>query len=776
MDALKKKTYTVYFGGGYDEHWSGDYRLTVTYHDRFSVSGRRENGGWTADASLPDSPLAVAYFDAACDVQLAMGRCEALGLDRGLIREFFRSKSPVAPFELLRALLDEWSFEFEDAIDMVVRCCCSFDFSLDEAELCKLQPRTAHLIHILDTALAVRTYAVHDSRLPEFRSPAGAAVTGGQVRLSVFAPGGSVLRVFCVLYGDGGETEYETVRDGGRFSVDITLQEKSEALWYCFRLDTYKGEKWLCPDGSGFYGAVGGARTGGFRLTVYDRNFETPDWFKSAVMYQIFPDRFAFSADGTAERGIEYHAALGQTPELHGSADEPVRWRARPFEKDYEPDDFYGGTLRGIEDSLPYLSGLGVTVIYLNPIVEARSNHRYDTSDYTRVDPVLGTNEDFSSLCAAAEKLGIRIITDGVFSHTGSDSIYFNRFSRYPSKGACQGPGSPYYKWYSFRRFCDRYKCWWDFPDLPEVNEEDPGWQDFVVTGQNSVVKTWLRRGASGWRLDVADELPDDVLALIRRAAREEKPDAVILGEVWEDAVIKESYGKRRDYALGRSLDSVMNYPLRAAVLDFMHGRCDAFALRDFLDGQRLNYPAPLYRCLMNLMGSHDVERLRTNLSAELDVKTLPRSEQAVFAASPEADQRAAKLERLCAAIQFSLPGVPSIYYGEERGMTGARDPFNRLPFREGTYPALEFYKKLSAIRRGFSVMSTGDAGFSACGRDVLLIRRFGGGHELLTAVNRAPESRPVYTLRPGKDLLTGEAVPAGFVIPPYTAAIIELE
>ena len=776
MDALKNNTYTIYFGGSYQEHWSNDYRLTVTYSDRAAVCARRENGRWTPDSPLPALPLAEEYFAAACDTAQAMDRCGALGLDRGRIYEVFSSESPVAPFELMRALLDDWGFEFDDAIDMVVRCCGGrIDLGVSEEALCKLEPRTAHLIHILDTALAVRTFALHDSRKAEYRSPAGAVKTGDSLRLAVLDAGGGIPSAACVIFGDHGEKEYPMTKAGRVFSVDITVQDEPEALWYCFRLDTYKGVKWLCHDASGFYGTVGGARSGGFRLTVYDRNFKTPDWFKGGVMYQIFPDRFAFSLDGTAERGIEYHISLGQMPELHKNAGEPVRWLPRHFEKDYEPDDFYGGTLNGIAEKLPYLAELGVTVIYLNPIVEARSNHRYDTSDYMKVDPVLGTNDDFIKLCSEAEEFGMRIITDGVFSHTGADSVYFNRFSHYHAKGACQGPDSPYYKWYSFKRFCDKYKCWWNFPDLPEVNEEDPDWQDFVVSGENSVVKTWLRRGASGWRLDVADELPDDVLSLIRRSAKEEKPDALILGEVWEDAVIKESYGSRRRYALGNALDTVMNYPLRTAVLDFMHGHSDAYTLRDFLDGQRLNYPEPMYACLMNLMGSHDVERLRTSLSSDIDVKTLQRSEQASFAASPEADERAAKLERLCAAIQFSLPGVPSIYYGDELGMTGCRDPFNRLPLREGSHSPLEFYKELSGIRRD-NIMSTYAVYFAACGPDVLLISRSGGGREILTAVNRSGSPRPVFSGKAGVDLISGEIAAERFVLPPYTAVILRLE
>ena len=356
--------------------------------------------------------------------------------------------------------------------------------------------------------------------------------------------------------------------------------------------------------------------------------------------------------------------------------------------------------------------------------MEARSNHRYDSSDYLKVDPILGSNEDLSRLCARAEELGIRVMLDGVFSHTGDDSVYFNRFGHYPGKGACQGKDSPYFPWYDFQQYPDQYRCWWGFDSLPEVEETNPEWQDFVITGRDSVVKTWLRRGASAWRLDVADELPDEVLALIRRAVKEEKPDAVVLGEVWEDAVLKESYGTRRNYALGYSLDSVMNYPLRTAVLDFLHHRINAYTLRDFLMGQQLNYPKPLYYSLMNLMGSHDVERLRSALATDRWIKSCSREEQLRLDFSPEALEGAVELEKLSAVIQFALPGVPSIYYGDEQGMCGVGDPFNRLPFREDREDLCDFYAALAAQRNAAPALSTGSARFLAVSGGVLLILR----------------------------------------------------
>ena len=262
-----------------------------------------------------------------------------------------------------------------------------------------------------------------------------------------------------------------------------------------------------------------------------------------------------------------------------------------------------------------------------------------------------------------------------------------------------------------------------------------------MISGENSVVKHWLRLGAAGWRLDVADELPDEVLALIRQHAKSIKADAPVLGEVWEDAVIKESYGSRRNYALGYSLDSVMNYPFRCAMLDFAHGRIDAYALRDFLIGQQMNYPEPMYYSLMNLLGSHDTDRIATALSTDIILRNLSRQEQLEVYFSDESKAKGIELEKLCAGVQFAIPGVPSIYYGDEQGMQGVNDPFNRMPFKEDNHQLCRYYKELCLRRNSSSALYQGKAEFSAVSKDVLLIFRHTDNAEdssWLVAVNRA--------------------------------------
>lgn len=748
-------TYNIYFGGTYAENWTDDYTLFVSYRDRRSVTATLREDGWVptggdeelcaAIVSSPREGMIRRYFNAAASVYAASQECLRRSIPLTRLYELFSFSDPIAAPELLRLLMDDCGFRMELCFPTVARCCAGIALGEEEqAALRVFQPRTAVLAELLNRAKGNLLAAEHDGSRREFRDPPRALRCGEEAVIAFRLLSGRLKGATLCVFGDDFKREIPMSAEGDTYRARFAAPGKAQALWYRIRLEAPEAEYYLCPDETGCCGEICGSERGGFRLTVYRADFETPEWFRHSVMYQVFPDRFAFSDDGTAERGIAYHLALGQRCELHGSIDEPLRWKARPGEKGYTPDDFYGGTLRGIEAKLPYLKELGIGCLYLTPIVEARSNHRYDASDYSRVDPILGTNEDFERLAKKAEEYGIRIVLDGVYSHTGADSVYFNRSGSYPSVGACQGKSSPYYDWYEFRSFPDDYRCWWGFKDLPEVDECNPSWQEMIVTGKNSIVRQWLRRGAAGWRLDVADELPDSVLRLIRLASKEEKPDAPIIGEVWEDAVIKESYGGRRNYALGFSLDSVMNYPFRTAVLDFLHRRSDARALRDFLRAQRMNYPAPMYYALMNLLGSHDMERLKTALATDVIVKSLPREEQVKLRFTREALEKATRLEKLGAALQFALPGVPSIYYGDEQGMEGVGDPFNRAVFREGDEELHKYYVNLSALRNSDPVFAEGEAVFGAPSADVLTVLRFDAekkdGSVFLTVINRGAE------------------------------------
>ena len=745
--------------------------MSVTYSARRFVLSERVEGRWRAvggDDELCEAlnsplcpPLVRQYFEGASESFEALHECIRRGLPVIKLGEFFRSSgNPITAVELARVLMDDCGFPLLSAYRTAAWCCedvCAT--GVDISHLMALQPRTAHVVSLLRTVRFNYISAYYDSRDSLCRSPYGALRTDEKVKLSFRLTGGRIRNAYLLVYGDGTRLELPMENSGNIYSCTLSLPAIG-AYRYCFRIEAFDSTQWLCPDESGFLGFLYGRECEGFRLTVFEKDFDTPEWFRHCVMYQIFPDRFAFSEDGTAKRGLEYHRKLGQSAELHESLDEAVRYLPRKFEKEYIPDDFYGGTFKGIEGKLPYLKELGISCIYLNPIVEARSNHRYDTSDYLRPDPILGSLDDFDALVKAAEAMGIRVILDGVFSHTGADSIYFNKYAHYDSVGACQGKTSAYYNWYDFKSFPEDYRSWWGFKELPEVEETDSDWQDFVVTGENSVVKTWLRRGASGWRLDVADELPDEVLMLIRKSAKEEKSDALVLGEVWEDAVIKESYGIHRNYALGVSLDSVMNYPLRTALLDFIHGRTDAYALRNFLISQQMNYPSPMYYSLMNLLGSHDVDRLRNALATPVDIRSLSREAQLRLEFSEEMLNNAIKREKLCAAVQFSLPGVPSIYYGDEQGMCGVNDPFNRMPFKTENNGLHEYYVNLSALRNSSDALSVGEAEFSAPCADVLVILRYTeGGDAFLTVVNRSDKAHDyeVNCANAGRGIVKGQ-------------------
>ena len=749
----------------YTEHWSHDGSLTVSYENTAEHTMLFDGVWYSPDVC---GEMKLCYLRSAAVIAQAAEDCKSCGYPPQKVYEFLPDdRASLIPAELLRALMVENGLGIFDAVGIDVRvfgrtlsCPPDWDRSM--------QPRTARLERILDEHLEYFGFAVHNAYDEAYRFPYGALREGEAVTLSLYSFGG-VSHAEAVISGDNTQAVIPMTEKDGVFSC-VFAHDEPAALNYRFRLVTKSGGKWLLPDESGAFSHLSDADGEGFRLTVFRKDFVTPDWFHGAVMYQVFPDRFGFSDDGTAERGIEYHRSLGQTPELHKSLSEPPRFTPRDFEKDYYPDDFYRGTLRGIAKKLPYLKTLGVSVIYLNPIVEARSNHRYDTSDYSRVDPILGTNEDYSYLCAEAVKLGIRIVNDGVFSHTGADSIYFNRSGCYGDGGAYQSTGSEFYPWFDFRSWPDDYRCWWDFEALPEVDELNAAWQDYVISGGDSVVKRWLRLGASGWRLDVADELPDGVLSLIRKAAKEEKPDCVIIGEVWEDAVTKISYGARRDYALGNSLDSVMNYPFRSAVTDFALGKISAFALRDFLLSQQANYPKPMYLSLMNLLGSHDVERLHTLLALGDGVKTLDREAQSQIAISDEASKRADALQILCAAVQYFVPGVPCLYYGDEECLDGARDPFNRAPFEPTRGKLHDVYARLAQIRTECLASCDAPLAAEAPAPDVLILTRSGKASALSCVINRSEHE---FFFLPRAEALLNSSV--GGVVPPMSAEIFKL-
>ena len=441
----------------------------------------------------------------------------------------------------------------------------------------------------------------HDSRDLECRAPFGAIRCGDTLCLRIWCEGtpDSVHTVLCI--GKQHRSIPMKATEGGVWEIRRTAPDTPCLAWYYFSVKandhiSYYGN---AQDGLGGEGQMSNIEPLPYQITVYDRDYAPPAFLRDGIMYQIFPDRFCRSRAPWYTREDIY---------LHEKWDEIPLAIYDPRNGDTHSQDFFGGDLKGIISKLDYLQSMHISVLYLNPIFQARSNHRYDTGDYTRVDPMLGDEEDLRCLCEEAAHRGIHVLLDGVFSHTGDDSRYFNRYGRYNSIGAYQSKESPYYSWYTFDQYPRKYRCWWGVDTLPEVNEENESYRSFMLS-EDGIGRRWVRLGTSGWRLDVADELPMRFLRDLRTAVKTENRNAALLGEVWEDASNKVSYGEMRCYCTGDTLDSVMNYPIRDMSIAFIRGDIDAYAFVRRLESLRENYPLPFFYSLMNLMGSHDRPR-----------------------------------------------------------------------------------------------------------------------------------------------------------------------
>ena len=624
----------------------------------------------------------------------------------------------------------------------------------------------------------------HNSQNPEYRRPFGAAAVSSEVTLSLSAPEAAeaVLRVW---QDERGETRYPMARRDGRFVCTIRVPDTGCLLWYYFIITRKDGDILYYgaqPDGLGGEGQVSESEPPSFQITVY-RPAPVPDWYKDALVYQIFPDRFRRGGDW------QRRAAEAVRPDTRSGPRRVIQedWNDTPFyTRDGNGDitrwPFFGGTLSGIREKLGYLRSLGVTALYLNPIFQAASNHRYDTGDYTRVDPMLGDEAEFAALCREAEAAGIRVILDGVFSHTGADSVYFDRFGNYGGHGAWTDEDSPYRSWYRFTpEKAPGYACWWGVADLPEVEELEPSYRDFIC-GKDGIVRRWMRAGAAGWRLDVADELPDAFIRGIREAVKAEKPDGVLIGEVWEDASRKVSYHEHRRYLEGEELDAVMNYPLREMLLDYVLGKNGPSELSRRILSLMENYPPENFYGGLNLIGGHDRARILTLLGEAPE--DLPPDEREHFRLTPEARALAVRRLKLLSVLQYACPGVPCLYYGDEAGLEGYTDPYNR-----GTYPwgredrdLLTHYRVLGQLYQAHPVLKNGDFRPEALEKGVWSFLRDNGEERVLALANPDPENTvPAELTLPGTgwalELLTGResALTDGVLsvqLPPCTAAL----
>ena len=595
---------------------------------------------------------------------------------------------------------------------------------------------------------------VFDSRSAEYKTPFGAVPCGQFVTFRCrpllkedFTH--CSLIFFHEFSGRTQEVEMACLGPEGErlcFSAAVAAPPEPELSWYHFRL-------WR-DDGTGCFLDKTGYRSDtqfdSWQLTTY-RPTHTPEWFGSGVTYHIFPDRF---------RRLSVPKADGLVGNrwVHEQWDDMPQWQPDP-DGEIRNRDFFGGSLAGITSKLDDLARLGVTTLYLCPIFESASNHRYNTADYTHIDPMLGTEKDFDILCRQARERGIHILLDGVFNHTGSQSIYFNADGYYPSEGAAQSQDSPYYDWYSFHPWPQDYDSWWGIHTLPAVREECPSYVDYIIDHPDSIVRRWVRLGASGWRLDVADELPDWFIAKIRTALEETDPEGILIGEVWEDGSNKIAYSQRRRYLLGSECHGLMNYPFRTALLAYLQGG-GAEDFHNAMETIRDYSPPAAFYSAMNFLGTHDTPRILTVLGADHVPET--REARAAFRLSPDQRAKGVALVRLAALILFTFPGSPTIFYGDEAGMEGFEDPFNR-----GTYPwghedreLLGHFARLGTLRRSRSTLQKGTLSWIAANGPLLAFAREGTDGRLVTVVNadRAEQRLSLpWSGDTATDLLTGQ-------------------
>ena len=532
-------------------------------------------------------------------------------------------------------------------------------------------------------------------------------------------------------------------------------------FFYRYELKTYYGTRYCVSDG--FSPLAVNALPSERQLLVYGGDGECA-YAPRGIIYHIFVDRFCRS--GKCE--------IKKSSVLNEDWENGIPEYAQKNGDFLKNNTVFGGDLYGIVEKLDYIKSLGTELIYLSPIFDAYSNHKYDTGDYMKVDPSFGGDEALEYLVSEAKKRGIGIILDGVFNHTGDDSVYFNRCGTYPSVGAYQSKQSPYFGWYTFRNFPDDYECWWGIRILPRVRCDEPSYRKFIC-GEGGVIEKWMRKGIRGFRLDVADELSDGFICEIRETMKREDPDSVLYGEVWENASNKVSYGVRREYFRGKELDSVMNYPLRKAVIEYLKNG-DYGTFRALLNDVYGTYPPFAVRLLMNFLGTHDTERIMTALAgAPSDGKT--NRELATLKMTSEERERGTKLVRLAFAIVFTVPGIPCVFYGDEAGMEGYHDPFNRRPFPWGreNCEISDFIRALSVIRAENDAFADGDFLIREANADFAVLERKNKGGGVMTFVNRSEKEFTVCFDCPVNDLLNGERT-AEKRIEPLSCAIVSFD
>ena len=563
---------------------------------------------------------------------------------------------------------------------------------------------------------------------------------------------------------------YEGFKDGcDIFTITLNLEllcdnETDGLFYYDFRFEkNYKTYYTSSINNVDFYLSEHPARR--FVLLVYEPSFKTPEKFYGTTMYHIFVDRFAKS---NKTLPVRKDAILRD--DWDTGIPEFAPYPGAPLKN----NQFFGGNIWGIIEKLDYLESLSVNCIYLSPIFKAYSNHKYDTGDYLTIDEMFGGKEAFDYLISECKKRNINVILDGVFNHTGDDSIYFNRYNKYSSLGAFQSEKSPYSEWYHFLRFPNKYECWWGIDILPRLNHSSRTCRNFFV-GDGGVCEHYINNGTNGWRLDVADELSDPFLDGLRSVVKKADPDALIIGEVWENAAEKVAYGTRRRYLRGKQLDSVMNYPTKNGIIDYVKsGNCNM--LYNTVTELYSCYPRCVCDCLMNLLGTHDTERILTVLGGK-NSEGLSNAELSVLRMSDDERKNAVAMLKIASAIQYTLYGFPSVFYGDEVGIEGYRDPFCRLPFPWGKEckELCEHYKALGKIRKDHSVYAGGDFKVTAHDGGLFAFVRENKKETIHTVANRASFTIKYDVTGKWRDAITGETGSGAVDVESNSFRIIEM-
>lgn len=559
------------------------------------------------------------------------------------------------------------------------------------------------------------------------KSPFGAVSNNETVSFSIYCKDGVfVNNITLRVYFDERDEyvdyplNYVNSKDGySCFNVEVNDLDVG-LYWYHFNLSTEEGDIRFDDDNKGF------------QLTIFDQDYNTPDDIKGGIIYHIFVDRF--------NKGNDPKAVFNKKGVLKNWND-PLT--LKDTDGVYRANDFYGGNFQGIIDKLDYLKSLNVNMIYLSPIFKSSSNHRYDTGNYHMLDELLGDEEKFKELIDKAKEKGISIMLDGVFNHTGADSLYFNKFNTYNSIGAYQSQQSPYYNWYTFYDFPDNYHCWWGVTVCPTIKPVPNGFRDLITNPINGVIKKWTSMGVKGWRLDVVDELQEIFVKEIRKTIKKCDKNAVMIGEVWEDASNKIAYEYRRHYFQGEELDGVMNYVFKDAILNYTLGG-SAIDFKKSIDSIVEHYPKQSLDVSMNLIGTHDTVRALTALGCEYVPQS--KEERQNYVLNDRCLRTAIKRMKIASSIQYILPGIPSIYYGDEIGMQGFEDPLNRQTMKWDAInnELLSHYKALGEIRKKYKEEILGDINIKE--DDYLIIERKNNDSSIILLANSG-EKRASYLL-----------------------------